>query len=163
MQDIFSIPLKTLSGEQATLKQYQGKVLLLVNVASRCGFTSQYRQLETLYQRYRKQGLVLCGFPCNQFNQQEPGDSKTIQCFIRDKYAVSFPMFEKIKVKGRHRHPLYRSLEQQLPKKTWLPFIPWNFAKILVDRNGKVIKRFLPWTKISIIEKEVEQYIRQTA
>jgi len=137
---IYDIPLKDIDGKDTSLKPYQGKVLLIVNVASRCGFTPQYTALEAIYQKYKDQGLVVLGFPCNQFGHQEPGTDAEIKQFCSSKYSVTFPMFDKIEVNGQNRHPLYVQLagkESPFPGN-----IGWNFTKFLVSRDGKILKRF---------------------
>jgi glutathione peroxidase len=137
---LYDIPLKDIDGKDATLKPYQGKVLLLVNVASKCGFTPQYAGLEATYQKYAGQGLVICGFPCNQFGGQEPGTDAEIKTFCTSKYNVTFPMFDKLEVNGANRHPLYVALaggESPFPGN-----IKWNFTKFLVGRDGKILNRF---------------------
>ena len=137
---IYDIPLKDIDGKDTSLKPYQGKVLLIVNVASRCGFTPQYAALEALYRKYKDQGLVVLGFPCNQFGGQEPGTDAEIKQFCSSKYDVTFPMFDKIEVNGANRHPLYVRLAGKDS-----PFpgnIGWNFTKFLVGRDGKILKRF---------------------
>jgi glutathione peroxidase len=137
---LFNIPLKDIDGKDATLKPYQGKVVLVVNVASYCGFTPQYAGLEALYQKYKDQGLVICGFPCNQFGHQEPGNEADIKQFCTSKYNVTFPMFSKIEVNGENRHPLYVALAGNDS-----PFpgdIKWNFTKFLIRRDGKILNRF---------------------
>lgn len=137
---IYDIPLKNIDGTNVTLQPYQGKVMLIVNVASKCGFTPQYTGLEAIYKKYQSQGLVVCGFPCNQFGGQEPGTDAQIQEFCTGKYDVTFPMFSKIKVNGAGRHPLYRLLagkESPFPGN-----IRWNFTKFLIGRDGKIIARF---------------------
>jgi glutathione peroxidase len=139
-ESIYDIPLKDIDGKDASLKPYQGKVMLVVNVASKCGFTPQYTALEALYQKYKDQGLVVLGFPCNQFAHQEPGTDAEIKQFCSSKYAVTFPMFDKIEVNGANRHPLYMLLagkESPFPGN-----IGWNFTKFLVGRDGKILKRF---------------------
>jgi glutathione peroxidase len=129
-----------IDGNATTLKEYKGKVVLIVNVASKCGFTRQYKGLEELYSKYKEQGLVICGFPCNQFGGQEPGSEKEIKEFCSTKFGVTFPMYSKIKVKGEAIHPLYELLtEKDSPTKG---SVKWNFTKILVGRNGKPIDRF---------------------
>ena len=129
-----------IDGNATTLKEYQGKVVLIVNVASKCGFTRQYKGLEELYSKYKEQGLVICGFPCNQFGGQEPGPEKEIKEFCSTKFGVTFPMYSKIKVKGEGIHPLYELLTgKDSPTKG---NVKWNFTKILVGRNGKPIDRF---------------------
>lgn len=139
-ESIYDIPLKDIDGKGATLKPYQGQVLLVVNVASHCGFTPQYVGLEALYKKYGFQGLVVCGFPCNQFGGQEPGAAADIKKFCTAKYDVTFPMFDKLEVNGEHRHPLYVALAGKDS-----PFpgnIKWNFTKFLIGRNGKIMARF---------------------
>lgn len=137
---IHDIPLKDIDGKDTSLKAYEGKVVLIVNVASRCGYTPQYKGLETIYEKYKDKGLVVLGFPCNQFGQQEPGTSAEIKEFCSSKYNVTFPMFSKIDVNGANRHPLYVALAGKDS-----PFpgdIKWNFSKFLVGRDGKILKRF---------------------
>jgi glutathione peroxidase len=139
-ESIYDIPLKDIDGNSTSLKPYQGKVLLIVNVASKCGFTPQYTALEALYQKYKDQGLVVLGFPCNQFHQQEPGTDLEIKQFCTSKYDVTFPMFDKLEVNGANRHPLYMLLAGKDS-----PFpgdIGWNFTKFLVGRDGKILNRF---------------------
>jgi glutathione peroxidase len=139
-ESIYDIPLKDIDGNSASLKPYQGKVLLIVNVASKCGFTPQYTALEALYQKYKGQGLVVLGFPCNQFHQQEPGTDAEIKQFCTATYNVTFPMFDKLEVNGANRHPLYVLLAGQDS-----PFpgdIGWNFTKFLIGRDGKIVNRF---------------------
>lgn len=137
---IYNIPLKDIDGKDATLKPYAGKVILVVNVASHCGFTPQYAGLEALYKKYVDQGLVVCGFPCNQFGGQEPGTDADIKEFCTAKYNVTFPMFDKLEVNGANRHPLYISLagkESPFPGD-----IKWNFTKFIIGRDGKIVARF---------------------
>jgi glutathione peroxidase len=137
---LYDVPLKDIDGKDASLKAYQGKVLLVVNVASKCGFTPQYKGLEALYQKYSAPGLVVCGFPCNQFGGQEPGTDAEIEQFCTSKYQVTFPMFDKLEVNGQNRHPLYELLAGKDS-----PFpgnIRWNFTKFLVGRDGKILARF---------------------
>ena len=137
---IYDIPLKDIDGKDTTFKSYQGQVMLVVNVASHCGFTKQYTALEALNKKYGFQGLVVCGFPCNQFGGQESGTATEIKEFCTAKFNVTFPMFDKIEVNGDNRHPLYTVLAG-----TNSPFagnIKWNFTKFLVGRDGKILKRF---------------------
>ena len=137
---IYSIPLKDIDGKATSLKPYQGKVMLIVNVASKCGYTPQYTGLEALHQKYEKQGLTVLGFPCNQFGGQEPGTNEEIKQFCTSKYNVTFPMFDKLDVNGATRHALYVMLAG---KDSPVPGdIKWNFNKFLVGRDGKIIKRF---------------------
>jgi len=137
---LYDIPLKDIDGKDTTLKPYAGKVMLIVNVASKCGYTPQYKSLEATYEKYSSQGLVICGFPCNQFGSQEPGSDAEIKQFCTSKYDVTFPMFDKLEVNGENRHPLYISLAGKDS-----PFpgdIHWNFTKFLIGRDGKIIGRF---------------------
>jgi glutathione peroxidase len=137
---LYDIPLKDIDGKNTSLKPYQGKVMLIVNVASKCGFTPQYTALEALHQKYAAQGLVVCGFPCNQFGGQEPGTDAEIKEFCTSKYSVTFPMFDKLEVNGANRHPLYVALAGKDS-----PFpgnIKWNFTKFLIGRDGKILNRF---------------------
>lgn len=137
---IYDIPLKDIDGKDVTLKPYSGKVILIVNVASKCGFTPQYAGLESLYEKYKDKGLVICGFPCNQFGHQEPGTEADIKQFCTGKYNVTFPMFSKIDVNGPDRHPLYTTLAG---KDSPHPGdIKWNFTKFLVGKDGKIVSRF---------------------
>jgi glutathione peroxidase len=139
-ESIYDIPLKDIDGKDTSLKPYQGKVMLVVNVASRCGFTPQYTALEALYQKYKDRGLVVLGFPCNQFGGQEPGTDVEIKQFCSSKYNVTFPMFDKIEVNGAQRHPLYVMLAGK--ESPFAGNIGWNFTKFLVGRDGKILKRF---------------------
>jgi glutathione peroxidase len=144
-EPIYDIAVKDIDGKASTLNAYKGKVLLVVNVASRCGFTPQYTALEAVYEKYGDKGYAVLGFPCNQFGQQEPGTSEEIKQFCTSKYSVKFPMFDKIEVNGPNRHPLYAALagkESPFPGD-----IKWNFTKFLIGRDGKIIKRFESATK----------------
>ena len=147
---LYDIALQDIDGHTATLAPYKGKVLLIANVASKCGNTPQYKDLEALYQKHKAEGLVVLGFPCNQFGHQEPGTNAEIKEFCSTNYAVTFPMFDKLEVNGPHRHPLYTLLAGE-----GSPFpgdIKWNFAKFLVGRDGKIIQRFAPGLKPSTPE-----------
>jgi glutathione peroxidase len=137
---VYDIPLKDIDGKDTSLKPYQGKVLLVVNVASQCGFTPQYKALEAVYEKYKDKGLVVLGFPCNQFGGQEPGSDEEIKQFCTSKYSVTFPMFDKIEVNGANRHSLYVSLAG--PSSPYPGNIKWNFTKFLIGRDGKILKRF---------------------
>jgi glutathione peroxidase len=137
---VYDIPLQDIDGHATSLSAYKGKVLLIVNVASHCGFTPQYAALEAVYQKYKDQGLVICGFPCNQFGGQEPGSDAEIKQFCTSKYDVTFPMFHKLEVNGDGRHPLYVLLAGKDS-----PFpgdIGWNFTKFLISRDGTILDRF---------------------
>jgi glutathione peroxidase len=137
---IYDIPLKDIDGKDTSLKPYQGKVMLIVNVASKCGYTPQYTALEALYLKYQDRGLVVLGFPCNQFGGQEPGTDAEIKQFCSSKYAVTFPMFDKIEVNGASRHSLYVMLAGK--ESPVAGDIGWNFTKFLIGRDGKILKRF---------------------
>lgn len=154
VMNVFDFQAERIDGRMQPLAEYKGNVLLIVNTASRCGFTPQLEGLERLYNKYRDRGFVVLGFPCNQFGRQDPGTNHEIDQFCRVNYGVSFPMFAKIKVNGKNAHPLYRHLKKQ----TGIPllrFIKWNFTKFLVDREGRVITRFSPMTKPERIEPYV--------
>ncbi len=158
MENIYQFTAKSLQGKEVNLKDYQGKTVLIVNTASKCGLTPQFEGLEKLYGKYRDKGLVILGFPCNQFANQEPGDEKQISegCLIN--YGVSFPMFSKIEVNGENAHPLYKFLKKRLPGFLGSK-IKWNFTKFLVDKNGKPVKRFAPITKPEKIDKYLEKVL----
>ena len=137
---LYSIPLKDIDGKDASLKAYEGKTLLIVNVASKCGFTKQYEGLEATWRKYKDQGLVVLGFPCNDFGSQEPGTNEEIKKFCSSKFDVTFPMFDKLHVKGAEQHPLYAALSG---KDAAFPGdVKWNFGKFLIGRDGKVIARY---------------------
>jgi glutathione peroxidase len=142
---VLDFTLNAIDGQPAPLSQYKGKVVLIVNVASKCGFTPQYTGLEAIYRKYKDQGFVILGFPANNFGQQEPGTNEEIKTFCSSKYNVTFPMYAKISVKGADEAPLYRFLTDPDSPKTGGD-IKWNFTKFLVDRNGRVIARFEPAT-----------------
>jgi len=137
---IHQTTVKDIDGKQTTLDAYKGKVLLIVNVASRCGFTPQYKELESIYEKYKDKGFVVLGFPCNQFGSQEPGTDAEIKEFCSSKYNVTFPLFDKIEVNGPNRHPLYTSLAGK--DSPYPGDIKWNFSKFLISRDGKIIKRY---------------------
>ena len=139
-ESIYDLPLKDIDGKDTSLKPYQGKVMLIVNVASKCGFTPQYTALEALHQKYKDRGLVVLGFPCNQFGGQEPGTDAEIKQFCSSKYNVTFPMFDKIEVNGANRHPLYVMLAGK--ESPFAGDIGWNFTKFLIGRDGKILNRF---------------------
>jgi glutathione peroxidase len=141
---IYDIKVKDIDGKETSLGAYKGKVLLIVNVASKCGLTPQYKALEAVYEKYKNKGFELLGFPCNQFGSQEPGTNEEIKQFCSSTYNITFPMFDKIEVNGANRHPLYVALAgEQSP---YPGNIKWNFGKFLIGRDGKIIKRFEPKT-----------------
>ena len=151
-----AIPLMTLDGQQTNLSAYADKVLLVVNVASRCGFTPQYAGLEALWRRYREQGLVVLGFPCNQFGHQEPGDADEIANFCATRFEVSFPLFEKLEVNGPHAHPLFVHLREAAPGVLGSTAVKWNFTKFLVDRTGAVVRRYGSMTTPEALARDIE-------
>lgn len=155
MSSIYDFTATSLGGEDVSLKRFAGQVLLIVNTASACGFTPQYKGLEKLQQAYGMRGFSILGFPCNQFGRQEPGNAAQIQQFCSSNYAVSFPMFDKIDVNGDHAHPLYQYLKSE---KSGLlgRSIKWNFTKFLVDRSGKVVARHPPTTTPEALTREIE-------
>jgi glutathione peroxidase len=155
MSNIYDFTANSLSGEEVSLKRFEGQVLLIVNTASACGFTPQYRGLEALQQQYAPRGFAVLGFPCNQFGAQEPGDAKQIAQFCETNYAITFPLFAKIDVNGGKEHPLYKYLKSQ---KSGLlgPSIKWNFTKFLVDRAGKVVGRYAPTDRPEALKKQIE-------
>jgi glutathione peroxidase len=149
---IYEISAKSLQGKEISLENYKGKTILIVNTASKCGLTPQFEGLETLNQKYKDKGLVILGFPCNQFGNQEPGDEKSIEegCMIN--YGVSFQMFAKTDVNGENAHPLFKYIKKELPG-LFGSKIRWNFTKFLIDANGKPVKRFSPTTKPEKIDR----------
>jgi len=155
MSGIFDFTADALVGEAVPLRRYEGQVLLIVNTASACGFTPQYKGLQELYLKFSPRGFAVLGFPCNQFGAQEPGDAKQIEEFCESKYAVTFPMFAKIDVNGSHAHPLFDYLKRE---KSGLlgSSIKWNFTKFLVDRTGKVVGRYAPTVRPENLTKEIE-------
>jgi len=160
MNTIYDFKVKTIDGKETTLEEYKGKVMLIVNVASKCGFTPQYDGLEALYKKYKDKGLVVLGFPCNQFGSQEPGTEAEIQNFCRVNYGVSFPMFSKINVNGDDTHPLYVYLKSEKPGILGSEIIKWNFTKFLVDRSGKVVDRFGSSTSPKSLEDDIEALLK---
>jgi glutathione peroxidase len=153
---IFDFKAKNINGEEISLSQFKGKVLLIVNVASKCGFTNQYAELEQIYLEYKSQGLEILGFPCNQFGAQEPGNAEEIKQFCQLNYAITFPMFSRIDVNGENAHPLYQFLKESLPGILGSKGIKWNFTKFLVDKNGIPVKRFAPTDKPLSILSEIK-------
>jgi glutathione peroxidase len=155
MSGIYDFSAKSLSGEEVPLKRFEGKVLLIVNTASKCGFTPQYQGLQALYREFSPRGFSVLGFPCNQFGGQEPGDAKQIADFCEIKFDVTFPMFSKIDVNGFDAHPLYNYLKKERSGLLG-PSIKWNFTKFLVDREGRVVARHAPTTAPDGLKKEIE-------
>ena len=158
MKSIYDFSVKDIDHEEISLEKFKGKTLLIVNVASRCGFTSQYTGLQTLYEKYKDKGLEILAFPCNQFGQQEKGNSEEIAQFCDLNFHTTFPLMEKIDVNGPNTHPLYKFLKKEqggfLGSK-----IKWNFTKFLVDKNGKVVERYASITKPQNIQKDIEKIL----
>ncbi len=159
MSDIYGFKAKTLEGANAPLADYRGKVVLVVNTASQCGFTPQYAGLEALWRKYKDRGFAVLGFPCNQFGKQEPGDAEQIAKFCSLTYDVTFPMFAKIEVNGANADPLYVFLKDEKPGLLGSQAIKWNFTKFLVDKTGSVNARFAPTTKPADLEAEIEKLL----
>jgi len=155
MASVYDFTARSIDGAEVSLADYQGQVLLLVNTASKCGFTPQFEGLEALYKAHHGQGLTVLGFPCNQFGAQEPGDEAQIASFCSLTYDVSFPMFAKIEVNGPNTHPLYAYLKKTKPGLLGIEAIKWNFTKFLVDRTGAVVRRYAPTDTPQVIEKDV--------
>jgi glutathione peroxidase len=152
---LYDIQVKSIDGATHKIGDFAGKVLLIVNVASKCGFTPQYKGMEALYRKFKDKGLVVLGFPCNQFGGQEPGDEQEIQNFCSLTYGVSFPMFAKIDVNGDHTHPLYRHLKDAARGLLGTQSIKWNFTKFLVSPDGKVLARYAPTEYPSALEQDI--------
>ncbi len=158
---VYEFSATTIAGKDIDLSDYRGKVLLIVNTASKCGFTPQYKGLQALYSEYKDRGLEILGFPCNQFQNQEPGSEMQIMEFCELNYGVSFPMFGKIDVNGTNAHPLFRYLTGQLPGLMGSKAIKWNFTKFLIDREGKPVKRFGPATAPEKMSKDIVALLKQ--
>lgn len=156
-QTLSSFTVKAPNGKIQNLGDFSGKVVLIVNVASKCGFTPQYEGLEALHLKYREQGLVILGFPCNQFGAQEPGTNEEIQSFCKMNYGVTFPVMAKVEVNGEGADPLYKWLKSSAKGIAGTEAVKWNFTKFLVGRDGKVITRFAPQTEPKSLEKDIEK------
>jgi len=154
--NVYAYSANTLEGEIVPMDSFRGKVLLIVNVASECGFTPQYEGLEKLWKSYKDNGFTVLGFPSNEFRSQEPGDSKQIRFFCTEKYQITFPLFEKTKVNGKDAHPLFKFLRSEKKGVAGTESIKWNFTKFLVDRQGLPIKRYAPTTKPESIEPDIK-------
>jgi glutathione peroxidase len=156
MTTVHDFKANALDGTERALAEWRGKVLLIVNVASRCGLTPQYTGLEALRRKYAARGFEVLGFPCNQFGAQEPGSAEEIRDFCSTRYDVTFPMFAKVDVNGGDAHPLWQHLKEQKPGLLGIEAIKWNFSKFLVDRDGRVIERYAPTAEPSTIERDIE-------
>ena len=154
--NLLDIPCITLDGQHKTLAEYEGKVLLVVNTASKCGFTPQYAGLDALWQQYKDRGLVVLGFPCNQFGQQEPGDEAAIAGFCEVNFGVSFPLFKKVEVNGNQAHPLFVQLKTRAPGLLGSQRIKWNFTKFLISAQGQRVKRYAPTTRPEALKSDIE-------
>ena len=159
MPGIYDFSVKDIHGKTVRLDRYKGQVMLIVNTASKCGFTPQYKGLEALHQRLQAKGLAVLGFPCNQFGSQEPGSEDEIASFCEVNYGVTFPMFAKIDVNGDDAAPLYRFLKKAKPGLLGSEAIKWNFTKFLVDRDGKVVERYAPNTEPEAIAADIEKLL----
>ena len=159
MSSLYDIEVETITGEKTTMREFEGKVALIVNVASACGFTPQYEGLQKLHDTYAEKGLAVLGFPCDQFGAQEPGSNEEIAGFCESKFKVGFPMFGKIEVNGDGTHPLYAHLKKEKPGVLGSQGIKWNFTKFLVDRNGNVVDRYASATKPSKIAADIEKLL----
>ncbi|WNB16996.1 glutathione peroxidase [Marivirga arenosa] len=155
----YNYEAKRLNGENQSMKDYENKTVVVVNTASKCGLTPQYEGLENLYKKYKDDGLVILGFPCNQFANQESGDSEQIQEFCQLNYGVSFPMFEKIEVNGNNAHPIFKYLKTKLKGGLLGSAIKWNFTKFVIDKNGNPVKRFSPTTKPEKMEATIKKLL----
>lgn len=161
MTDLLQIPLTAIDGSETRLADYDAQALLVVNTASRCGFTPQYEGLENLWQRYKARGLVVLGFPCNQFGAQEPGNEGEIASFCSLNFGVSFPLFRKLDVNGPGAHPLFVELKRRAPGLLGSQRIKWNFTKFLVSGDGATVERFAPTTKPEALQSAVEGLLRE--
>jgi glutathione peroxidase len=159
MSNAYEFSAKTIDGKDQPLKEFKGKAMLVVNVASKCGFTPQYTGLEKLYKKYEAQGLVVLGFPCDQFGHQEPGNEEEIKNFCSLNYDVTFPMYAKVEVNGSNTHPLWKFLKKEKGGLLGIDAIKWNFTKFLVDKNGEVVKRYAPTDTPESIEKDIAKLL----
>jgi glutathione peroxidase len=159
MTSVYDFSAKSIDGENESLAKYKGKTMLIVNVASKCGFTPQYTGLEALYEKFKDKGVVVLGFPCDQFGHQEPGDEAEIKNFCSLNYDVKFPLFAKIEVNGANTHPLYKYLKGQAKGLLGSESIKWNFTKFLVDKDGKVLTRYAPTDTPQSIEKDIAELV----
>jgi glutathione peroxidase len=156
---IYDFSVTTIEGQPINLGTYKGKVLLIVNTASQCGFTPQYQGLQALYDKYASQGLEILGFPCNQFGQQEPGSASEIQSFCETRFGVKFPLFQKVDVNGKDAHPLFQYLTKAAPGLFGTETVKWNFTKFLVDRKGKVVERYASLAKPEDLDKAIQKLL----
>ncbi len=161
MEPVYHFSANSLAGAPVALEQYRGQVLLIVNTASACGFTPQYQGLEAVYRQFKDRGVVVLGFPCNQFGGQEPGQAEQIGAFCEKNYGVSFPLFAKVEVNGPAAHPLFRALKQAAPGLLGTRSIKWNFTKFLVRKDGSVFRRYAPATKPEQLAADIEKLLAE--
>jgi len=161
MNDVYGFTADSLGGDPVKLEQYRSKVLLIVNTASYCGYTPQYHGLEKVYQQFKDQGVVVLGFPCNQFGKQEPGAAQEIGAFCEKNYGVTFPLFAKIDVNGAHAHPLYQHLKNEAPGLLGTQAIKWNFTKFLIREDGTVFKRYAPQTTPEELVQDIQALLAE--
>ncbi len=159
-QNLYNFSAKTTNGQEVSLEKYRGQVVLVVNVASKCGFTPQYKGLESLYEKYKAQGFTILGFPCNQFGGQEPGTEAEIQQFCELNFGLSFPLMAKIDVNGKNADPIFSWLKESAPGLFGTEMIKWNFTKFLIDKQGQVIKRYAPKDEPASIAKDIEAALK---
>lgn len=159
MTSVYDFSAATINGQEVNLDQYRGQVLLVVNTASKCGFTPQYKGLQALHEKYKDQGLQILGFPCNQFGKQEQGNESQISEFCELNYGVDFQMFSKIDVNGNDAHPLYQHLKQEAPGLLGSKAVKWNFTKFLVNKDGDVVKRYSPTDTPESLEKDIAKLL----
>ena len=161
MKTFYDFEANNIKGKTVSMKEYEGKTVVVVNTASKCGFTPQYEGLEALYQKYKNQGLVILGFPCNQFGKQESGSSDEIEEFCQINYGVTFPLFEKIEVNGKDAHPIFKFLKSKQTGGIFGSRIKWNFTKFIINNKGVPVKRFSPTTKPEKMEKTIIKLLQQ--
>ena len=159
MPNVYDFSATTITGKEVAIADYKDKLLLVVNTASKCGLTPQFKDLEALYEKYKDQGLMILGFPCNQFLSQDPASNEEISEFCQLNYGVSFPMFAKIDVNGDDTHPLFKHLKEAAPGLLGINAVKWNFTKFLVDKKGNVIERYAPTTEPLSIAKDIEKLL----
>ncbi|MFJ8070714.1 glutathione peroxidase [Peribacillus sp. NPDC096447] len=156
---IYDFEVNKINGETISLEEYRGKVMIIVNTASKCGFSPQYDDLQSLYVQYKEDGVVVLGFPCNQFLNQEPGDDLEIDSYCKLNHGVTFPMFAKVNVNGKEAHPLFSYLTENAPGVMGSKSIKWNFTKFLIDRDGNIVSRYAPKTKPLEMEEDIKKLL----
>ncbi|TKH05560.1 glutathione peroxidase [Peribacillus simplex] len=156
---IYEFGVNKINGETISLEEYRGKVMIIVNTASKCGFSPQYDDLQSLYVQYKEDGVVVLGFPCNQFLNQEPGDDLEIDSYCKLNHGVTFPMFAKVNVNGKEAHPLFSYLTENAPGVMGSKSIKWNFTKFLIDRDGNIVSRYAPKTKPLEMEEDIKKLL----